>query len=162
MKCRNLLQAALAKGPNFKLPQREMLVYDFMEWVRDLHEENGSLMRGWRPTHGCVSGKDYGAVVFLEPESDDGIVVKMLLENRLEVNIGARHEYRFDKLGSAWEVLDNHSVDTAKIFRAADECTFRVSKHWSAAIAEAGPWELNVRENANQCDSLCAYPNAEC
>eukprot|EP00974_Lingulodinium_polyedra_P014115 1367126-Lingulodinium_polyedra.AAC.1 len=61
---RQLLLWAVGHGSAFKLPKREMLQTEFIEWVKGLAKLRGNRLMHFNVTSPCICGVNFGACIF--------------------------------------------------------------------------------------------------
>eukprot|EP00974_Lingulodinium_polyedra_P062138 5999977-Lingulodinium_polyedra.AAC.1 len=128
--CRLYLYRALGKPPEWRLPEKEMLVSDFLSWVVGVHAANGAPLKGCTVHAKPIIGVNVGAVLAVKPEGDSDQVTKLHCEGYGEININESHNIRYSLIGSTFEFLDNHTVHSCKISNTEEDDIFSVSKKY--------------------------------
>ena len=136
--CRNLMLEGCKKPPSWALPSRGMLVCDFLNWVGNLHEAAGHPLKSFEPmTTDMISGIHIGPVRFLKPAAGRKLVEEIKFFDEKFQCTNTRILYN-EIIDGTWQVTDNYSRESAKLYRAEDESQFNISqrydKFWKVVV----------------------------
>ena len=125
----------VGRGQVYKLPEREMLVTDFLVWIDNLHAENGRVLEtvsvAWDT---AVIGIHVGSCRFLEPADDDGIIMQVAIGNRV-CEVPKNMGFLYSAIGRSWKILNNYSAATARMHCGPDDSMHNIAKKFTKLIS---------------------------